>query len=186
MTLDCPGSCTYLQQARQHQKPRANSEISAEALFGHIEINRQFLYEHEHLVMGLSFALAKSARTDQTLADTDLIAALSGLGKSYETLANSGLHYEASTPGLRQQAISAEMRKMVEEYRETEQKHAGVVRLRDRDILLALVFLLRMAYGRTSGRPKSRAFVDFLLSQFQEQVNPGVSSEKSSSTLILP
>lgn len=187
ITLDCPSSCVYLQQARQHEKQRSNGEISAEALFGHIELGQHFLYEHEHLILGLSFALAKSARTDSTLSDTDLIAALSALAKSYETLANSGLHYEASAPGLRQQAISAEIRKMVEGYRETEQKHMGYVRLRDQDILLALVFLLRMAYTRTSGRPKSRAFVDFLLGQFQEKENSTVDSEKvTSSNLILP
>ena len=39
----------------------------------------QFLYEHEHLIVGLSFALAKSARGDRTLHDRDLISALTAM-----------------------------------------------------------------------------------------------------------
>lgn len=186
VTLDCPSSCTYLQQARQHEKPQAQREISSEAVFGHIEIGRQFLHDNEHLVIGLSFALAKSARADQTLKDADLIVALASLAKSYETLANSGLHYEDSSPGLRQQAISAEVRKMVEEYRQTEKQHTGSTRLRDKDVVLALVFLLRMAYMRTSGRPKSRAFIDFLLNEFKEPVASAAQSPERASSLILP
>ena len=62
---------------------------------------------------------------------------------------------------------------MVREFREAEQQHIGEIpghmRLRDSDVLKALVFLLRMGLGRTSGRPKSRAFIDFLFAQFPEK-----------------
>jgi hypothetical protein len=186
ITLDCPSSCVYLQQSRQHEKPRGAGDVSAEALFGSVEIGQQFLYEHEHLIVGLSFALTQAVRTDRTLTDQDLIGALSALAKSYETLVNSGLHYEAPVPNLRQQAVSAEMQKMVREYRETEQKHMGYVRLRDQEILRALVFLVRMGYARTSGRPKSRAFIDFLMHQFPEQETAVVGPEKSGGSIILP
>ena len=185
VTIECPSSCTYLLQGRQHEKPRSVSEIGMESLFGNIEVSQQFLYTHEHLILGLSFALAKAVRTDRNLTDSDLIAALSALAKSYETLVHSGLHYETPTSGLRQQAVAAEIRQMVQEYRETEQKHMGYVRLRDQEVLMALVFLVRMVYGRTSGRPKSRAYIDFLMSQFPEKEPSVIASEKSSS-LILP
>src|SRR5262250_39772 len=65
VTLDCPQDCAYLQQAREHEKPRQLEDLDREALFPQIEIPGQFLYEHEHLVMGLSYALAKSARADR-------------------------------------------------------------------------------------------------------------------------
>jgi len=51
-------------------------------LFPQIEIFQQFLYEHEHLILGLSYALAKSARADHAIRDADLIAAMSGLARS--------------------------------------------------------------------------------------------------------
>ena len=59
-------------------------------------------------------------------------------------------------------------------------------RLRDADILRALVFLVRMATGRTSGRPKSRAFVDFLFAQFPERPTGLAAPEETASRLIVP
>ena len=53
-------------------------------------------------------------------------------------------------------------------------------------VLRALVFLVRMAHGRTSGRPKSRAFVDFLLAQFPEKLSGIAAPEEVGSRLITP
>jgi len=74
---------------------------------------------------------------------------------------------------------------MLKEYRETEHKHLGYTRLRDSDVLRALVFLLRMGYARTSGRLKSRAFVDFLLAQFPEK-QPAIAASEEASRIIVP
>jgi hypothetical protein len=58
--------------------------------------------------------------------------------------------------------------------------------LRDADVLRGLVFLLRLVHGRTSGRPKSRAFIDFLLAQFSEQPTGVVTPQESGSRIIVP
>jgi len=166
VTLDCPTDCVYLRNARQYEKPRPLEQLDTTAMFPTVEIGDQFLYEHEHLLLGLSYSLARSARSDRGIRDSDLIAALSSVAKSYETLANSGLHYEAPVANLTHQAIAADLLQMLKEYREAEQKHTGSTRLRDSDVLRGLVFLLRMGMTRTSGRPKSRTFIDFLISQF--------------------
>ena len=185
VTLDCPSECVYLQQAREHEKPRPIEELDQRALFPKIEIGQQFLYEQEHLILGLSYALAKSAQADRGIRDADLISALSALAHSYETLAGSGLHYEIPVTNLAHQAIASEVQKMVKEYREAEQKHVGYSRLRDSDVFRALVFLLRMAFTRTSGRPKSRAFVDFLFRQFPEQQS-AIAAADEHSRIIVP
>lgn len=185
VTLDCPSECVYLQQAREHEKPRAIEQLDQSALFPKIEIGQQFLYEQEHLILGLSYALAKSAQADRSIRDSDLISVLSTLAKNYETLAGSGLHYEAPVTNLAHQAVGSEVQKMIKEYREAEHKHLGYSRLHDSDILRALVFLLRMAYTRTSGRPKSRAFVDFLSQQFPEPQSP-IAAPQESSRIIVP
>ena len=186
VTLDCPSECPYLQQARAHEKPRSTEELDREGLFPAVEIGEQFLYEHEHLVLGLSFALAKSSRANRSLADRDLIAALSGMAKTYETLVNSSLIYEQSTTNMAHQAVAAEIAAMIKEYREAEQKHLGYSRLRDSDVLKALVFLLRMGLARTSGRPKSRAFLDLLFAQFPEKQSAIASPEEAGSRIIVP
>jgi hypothetical protein len=186
VTLDCPSGCPYLQQAREHEKPRSMSQFDAASLFLEVEIPDQFLYEREPLLMGLSFALAKGARSDRTMHDGDLIAALSALCTRYERLVRSGLHYEQALTNIAQQTIASGVEAMVEQYREVEQKHAGYSSLRDSDVLRALVFLLRMAYGRTSGRPKSRAFMDFLAAQFPERESGWVAPQEAASRIIMP
>ncbi|PYV45776.1 MAG: hypothetical protein DMG94_11610 [Acidobacteria bacterium] len=161
VTLDCPSDCVYLQQARQHEK------------------------QQEHLLLGLSYALAKSAGADHGIRDSDLIAALTALARRYQMLASSGLHYESPMTNVSHQAIAVEIEKMVKEYRDAQQKHMGYVRVRDNDVLRALVFLLRMGYTRTSGRPRSRAFVDFLLAQFPEQ-SSAIAAPQEASRIIVP
>ena len=186
VTLDCPSDCPYLQQARQHEKARETSELDREALLPAVEISEQFIYEHEHLIVGLSFALAQSVRASRGLTDRDLIAALTSLAKSYETLVNSSLIYGETTANLAQQAIASEIETLVKEYREAEHKHLGYSRLRDADVLKALVFLMRMGQSRTSGRPKSRAFIDFVLSQFPEKQSALASPQDTASRIIVP
>ena len=186
VTLDCPSECPYLQQAREHEKPRATADVDPAALFLQVELGDQFLYEHEHLIMGLTYALYKATRADRAMNDRDLIAGLTALARSYERLVNSGLHYEEATHAAAPQVVMGELQTMVKEYREAEQKHTGYSRLRDSDVLKTLVFLVRMAYGRTSGRPKSRAFVDFLATQFPEKQSAIAGPQEAGSRIIVP
>jgi hypothetical protein len=186
VTLDCPSDCPYLRQAREHEKPRSSEQIDPASLFLQIEVSEQFMYEKEHLLMGLTFALAKAARADRSLHDQDLIAALASLSKSYERRVNSGLHYEQPLTSGSQRMAATEIETMVKEYREAELKHTRYSSLRDSDVLKALVFLLRLANGRTSGRPKSRAFVEFLFEQFPEKESAVVAPQEAGSRIILP
>jgi hypothetical protein len=186
VTLDCPSDCPYLLQARQHEKPRPADQLDAAGLFLHIAVSDQFMYEKEHLLMGLTYALDKAARSDRSLHDQDLIQTLSVLTRSYERRVNSGLHYEQPLTSDSQRRAAAEVETMIKEYREAEQKHLGYSTLRESDVLKALVFLLRLAHGRTSGRPKSRAFVEFLFSQFPEKETAVVTSQDAGSRIILP
>jgi hypothetical protein len=186
VTLDCPSDCPYLLQAREHEKPRSADQIDPAALFLQVEVPEQFMYEKEHLLMGLTFALAKAARTDRSLHDQDLIAALTVLAKSYERRVTSGLHYEQPLTSDAQRRAANEVETMLREYREAEQKHIGYTTLRDSEVLQALVFLLRLAHGRTSGRPKSRALVEFLFAQFPEKESAVLAPQEAGSRIILP
>jgi hypothetical protein len=186
VTLDCPSDCVYLQQARQHEKPRTAEELDRDAFFPQVEVSEQFIYEHEHLLLGLSFAIAKSARADRTLNDQDVIAGLTAMVKSQETLVNSGLVYETAPASLSQQGMAADLRKTLEQYREVEKKHRGFSSLRESEVLQCWVFLLRMALARTSGRPKSRALIDSLTAQFAEKTSELVTPDEAPSRIIAP
>ena len=186
VTLDCPSDCPYLIQAREHEKPRSAGDLDAAGLFLQIEVSDQFMYEKEHLLMGLTYALAKAARADRSLHDQDLISALSGLTTIYQRLATSGLHYEQPLTSDSQRRVAAEVELMIKEYREAEQKQLGYSTLRESDVLKALVFLVRLAHGRTSGRPRSRAFVEFLHAQFPEKESAVIAPQEAGSRIILP
>jgi hypothetical protein len=187
VTLDCPSDCPYLQQAREHEKPRPADQFDSAALFLQVEISEQFTYEREHLLMGLSYALNKEAHADRSLNDRDLIAALSAMCTNYERRVNSGLHYEPPLTSGAQHAVAAQVEEMVKQYRGAEQKQLGYSNLRDSDVLRALVFLVRLGHGRTSGRPKSRAFIDFLFAQFPEKESAVVARpQEVGSRIIMP
>jgi hypothetical protein len=186
VTLDCPSDCPYLRQAREHEKPRPADSLDPAGLFLQVEVSDQFMYEKEHLLMGLTYALAKAVRADHSMHDQDLIRALSALTTSHERLVNSGLHYEQPLTSESQRRVAAEIETMVKEYRAAEQQHVGYSSLRESDVLKALVFLMRLANGRTSGRPKSRAFVEFLFAQFPEKESAVVAPQEAGSRIILP
>ena len=201
VTLDCPSECPYLQQARQHEKPRPSSEFHPASLFLRIEVSDQFTYEHEHLLMGLTYALAKAAGRDRTVGDRgindrsindrsindrDLIDTLSAMIISHERRLNSALHYEEPLTNPAQQAVAAQVEEMVRQFREAEHKQLGHSKLRDADVLKALVFLVRLAQARTNGRPKSRAFVDFLFAQFPEKEPSILAPGDAGSRIIVP
>lgn len=186
VTLDCPNDCSYLRQAREHEKPRSAGDLDPAALLPQVEIPDNFLYEHEHLILGLSFALARRAHADRDLHDADVIAGTAALAQSYERLVNSGLHYEEPIQSPARQAVVAELQNMVKEYREAEQKHMGYTNLRDSEVLKGLAFLVRMGHARTSGRPKSRAFIEFLFAQFPEKPAAVGAGDEGGSRIILP
>ena len=207
MTLDCPGDCPYLLQSRQLTREHATGHQGSahdelpgardgEAWFREleipeVEIAEQFLYEREELILGLSFALAKSARAERSLdgrplMDRDLFAGLSSMAKHYQVLVNSSLIYQPPTANLAHQSIAREIETIVRQFREAEEKQLGYNRLRDSDVLKALVFLLRLGLSRTSGRPKSRAFVDFLFAQFPEKHTAIAGPDEASSRIVIP
>jgi hypothetical protein len=118
--------------------------------------------------------------------DRDLIAALTALAKRYQTLVNSSIFYEPQTTNLGHQSIAREVEAMVRGFREEEEKQLGYTRLRDADVLKALVFLLRMGFARTSGRPKSRAYGDFLLAQFPEKDSVIAGPNDAGGRIVIP
>jgi hypothetical protein len=184
VTLDCPSDCPYLLQAREHEKPRPADQFDPATLFLQVEISEQFTYEHEHLLMGLSYALAKAAQADRRLNDRDLISALSAMCTRYERLVNSGLHYDQALPSTAQHAVAAQVEEMAKQYREAEQQQRGYSTLKDSDVLKALVFLVRLGHGRTSGRPKSRAFIDFLFAQFPEKASDIIAPQEAGRIIV--
>ena len=186
LTLDCPSDCVYLQQARQHQEPQRLEDLSAEELFPSVEIGEQFLREHEPLLLGVWHTLTRRYDADRNLTDREVIGSLANMAKSYQTLVGSGLVYQEAMPSLAQQGTMDALRHLLGEFRALEQKHLGYATLKDGEVLKALVFTLRLAHMRTSGRPFSRRFLDFLREQFPDTQPTIATADEPASRIIVP
>jgi len=186
VTLDCPAECPYLQQARRHEASREPVGAELMKLFPQVRLAEDLPHRLEPLIMELGFALARAAHGQPALYDRDLMAALTALATSYETLVGSGLVYDAPTANLAHQAVIDGLQRSIAGYRETERRQIGYSRLRDSELLQVIVFLLRLAAARTSGRPRSRAFIDLLSEQFPQHEGVIASPGDPSSRIILP
>ncbi len=185
-TLDCPSECPYLQQARRHETPRALDGEPAEEMFPAIQLPDDFLDRHEPLMVGILQMLGRAARADRSLNDRELIGALANVARSYQRLIASGLVYQEALPNPLQQAVIGHLQQLFEEFREVERQHLGYTTLKDRDVLDALVFTLRLAHLHTSGRRLARGFVDFLQEGLSESPAVGDSEGDTRSRIILP
>jgi hypothetical protein len=134
---------------------------------------------HPVLLEDLVERITQSALGNSSLRDRDVIDALTALVRSFETRANSGLHYEPTRPSLAQQALIRELRQVIGDYDE-EGREMGDPHLHDSDALTALVFVLRLALDRSSGRPLSRGFLDFLRTEFMKD------GSNAQSGIVLP
>lgn len=159
VTIDCPADCPYLAAAHRYEAEREKPRGAMP--FPEVEIDREFLEEHQPLLAALSVTLA---REHAGLRDGDALAALDALAKTYQTL-DSGLYYEHTPESPTAQATAAALKATLEQL-ERELHERGGPSLRPGEALGALVFLRRLAQVHGNGRPLSRRFLDFLREKF--------------------
>jgi len=165
LILDCPSDCSYLKQAREYDLFRPEL-FEDERWFAHVQVEEDLLDAHPVLLQDLVESITQSALANSSLRDRDVIDVLTALVRSFETRAHCGLHYEPTLPSLTQQTVIEELREVIADY--DEGREMGDPHLHDRDALKALVFVLRLALDRSSGRPLSRGFLDFLRTEFKK------------------
>jgi hypothetical protein len=168
--IDCPGSCEYLREARFHEQPPAISEDQVPNK--DIRLSETFLREREPLVYTLALALKRAIESSRAV-DFDAREALDAEIRTYRTL-QAGLIYETRPPNPYAAAIQQKLRDAVEELRKELSEQQGMHTLRDADVLGVLVFLQRLEMQYNNGRPRGRAFQDFLAGYVPEVPAPAV------------
>ncbi len=171
VTISCPLDCPYLAEARLHEKPRPLDP--AEVPNQDVHVTEQFLREHEPLLMFLSSRLLEASLAAAGAVDSDVREALQSLIRTYRTL-QSGLYYETRPTNLIAAGIHQRMQEAVEVLRK-ELAEKNATPMRDAEILGTLVFLERVELNQNNGRPRSRAFLDYLRAYFphsQESLAP--------------
>lgn len=170
VTVNCPLDCPYLRKAREHDElpdidPRQfpNNDI---------RVDETFLRRNEPLLILIAASVARTALDTPGLIDNDVKDALDSLVRTYRTL-QSGLIAEARPDNVLASKIYRAVQDTVSDTSERLEKHQHT--LRDADVLGVLAFLQRMEIQHNNGRPKGRAFIDFLRGFFppgQDRTEP--------------
>lgn len=181
VTIDCPSDCPHLIASREHYDLRRPVDWD-KVPFADKKIFFSVLEAHERLFLQLSYVILEYAQDNPSLVDSDVEAAYQALAETYLTL-SSGILYEKPPDHRMQRELYDRLRKGVEDYKQEE--GPGLVAqtsVRDPDIRDALILFTQITARRSNGRPKGRAFLDFIRSQFK----PGTfSSQTAGSGIIL-
>jgi hypothetical protein len=164
VTVSCPLDCPYLKEARLHEKP---PELDPDEVPNKdVQVTEQFLREHERLFVFLGAQLLEVSLATSGAVDSDVRDALQSLIRTYRTL-QSGLYYETRPTNLVAAGIHQRMQEAVDRLRK-ELAEKNATPLRDAEILGTLVFLERVELHENNGRPRGRAFLDYLRAYFPQ------------------
>jgi hypothetical protein len=181
VTVDCPWDCAYLQEARKHER---SAPVNPDGFPNQdIRVSEEFLRDHEPLLVATARGLMRAAFDTAGAVDLDVREALDALIRTCRTL-QSGVYYETRPDNALADRIRRYTQSAIEEYREHETEPPGMPRSRDVDVLTTLVFLQRLELDRHNGRPRGKAFLDFLRSFFG--VEEDGAAVASASSLIIP
>jgi hypothetical protein len=155
-------------EARQHEKPLpATEQIPNQD----VRITEEFLRDHEPLLIFLGAKLLEASLETAGAVDSDVQEAIESLIRTYRTL-ESGLYYETRPNNLLAAGVHQKIQDAVQELRK-ELAEKGSTPVRDAEILGILVFLERVGLHQRNGRPRGRAFIDYLRGYFpQKQAGP--------------
>lgn len=178
VSIDCPSDCVYLVAARRYEEE--HREPPAELPYKEVRISNDDIRQHEPFIAGLSYQLGRFAQDHLLLADPDIQTALQALVETYRTL-ESGIYYEHPPENPLSRELYQQLQTFIAEFRKREGERTGMSSIKDGDIYRCLVFLTRLALVRSNGRPRGRAFLDFVRAQF-----PPAEFREQASRIILP
>jgi hypothetical protein len=181
VTIDCPSDCAYLIAAHRweqsHPKPFAETEVP----FPDVSFPADLIHTRQAALSGLVYTVAGYAADHRSLADSDVFAAVQAMAETRRTLL-SGIYYEKPPEIPVAAGLYAALAEFIEEEKKHAAEHPEFPALKETEIFHLLVFFLRFGRLRSNGRPRTRAFIEFLRSQFPSEV--GVSKEEP--RIILP
>ncbi|MFN7995584.1 MAG: hypothetical protein U0Q18_18385 [Bryobacteraceae bacterium] len=180
VTVDCPLDCVYLQEAHKHERlPPVNPDDVPNK---DIRISEDFLHAHEALLEAASQAVLHAAFEIPGVVDSDVRSLLDALIRTYQTL-EKGVYYETRP----ENSIGNQMFPLVQDtlgkFREREREELGMSKTRDSDVLGVLAFLQKVELNQNNGRPRGRAFLDFLRGYLGKAGEP-VPAPRSSSLIV--
>lgn len=181
VTIDCPSDCTYLIAAHRweqnHPKPVAEGDVP----FPDVSFSEDLIHTRQYVLSGFIYTVLAYYVDQPPLDDSDVFAALQAIAETRRTLL-SGIYYERPPEIPLAAGLYAALAKYIEDEKKHAAEHPEVPALKDTETFHLLVFFLRFGKLRSNGRPRTRAFLQFLRSQFP--MNTEVAKEES--RIIIP
>ena len=165
VTIDCPSGCPHLLAAHRYEAEHRQPLSAEEFPYRDIQFPVDFVYERWPVVTSIATTILVFQVQHKDVDDSAVYSALEALAEMYRTL-GSGIYYERPPDAPLARALYAQIAQALQEFQGSEPLRFNFPRLKDSDIFQLLVFLLRVGKQESNGRPRSRAFLDFLRVRF--------------------
>lgn len=180
VTIHCPSDCTYLIASREYDAERREREFDWSKLpFQEVKFPPSFARDHLPLITALAYAICAYARDNPSTVDTDVLASVQALAEAYRTLTR-GIYYERPPDYALQRGLYNALESALSDFKKSDAAPSGLGPVRDRDLRDALILFAQLAARRSNGRPKGRAYLDFLRRQLNAE-----DLEKPASKIVL-
>ena len=181
VTIDCPIDCAYLVAAHRWEQTHPKDLAEADVPFPDVAFGSDLIHNRQNVLSGLGYTVLIYAADQRSLSDADVFLTLQALAETRRTLV-SGIYYEKPPEVPVAAGLYTALAKFIDEEKKHSAEHPEFPALKDTEIFQLLVFFLRFGRLRSNGRPRTRAFIQFLRSQFPSEA--GVAKEEP--RIILP
>ncbi len=187
VTIDCPSDCGYLLAAHRWEENHPREENHSKPLSGRdlpfpdVSFPADLIHARQATLSGIGYTVVMYAREQPSLVDADVYAATHALAETCRTLI-SGIYFEKPPEGIVAAGLYAALAKFIDAEKKQEAEHPELPARKNSEIFHLLVFFLRFGILRSNGRPRTRAFLEFL----RRQMPPEARLAKEESRIIIP
>jgi hypothetical protein len=174
--IDCPGSCVYLKSGRSYESE--TKPLDPEVVARVKAFRPTFVSEYGPILEILGRAVAEERQRSPWLVDLDIAAVYRALAATMKTL-SGGIYYETLPEGPARIAIYRTLKATLDSMMSPSDAQQRALRVSE--VLEIVDFLLIAVATNSSGRPRSRQYLDWLSEVFQLAPPP-----PESGRLIIP
>ena len=174
--IDCPGSCVHLQAGRSYESERRPLDpqlVARVRSFG-----GDFVQQYGPTLEALARAVAEERLRSPWLVDKDAAEVYEALAATMKTL-SSGIYYESLPEGPIRLSLFRKLKSTLDGLMEPSGAHHRALRVPE--VSQVLDFLILAVAANSSGRPKSRQYLDWICAASHVAAPP-----PESSRLIVP
>ena len=155
--IDCPSSCVHLKAGRSYESDRKplDPQLVARAR----SFRGDFLEEYGPILNALGAAVAQERISSPWLVDRDVEDVYKTLSATMKTL-SSGIYYETLPEGPVRLSLFRKLKMTLDVLMAPPDSTQRVLRVSE--VLEVLDFLLLSINANSSGRPRSRQYLDWL------------------------